>query len=246
MATDLSRLACPECMEQVFAGVAAYLCDRCDTYQHKRCWNSAKRCIATEGCRGKPREVVVVRLEAPGPTADAIADRVEERLAGVIGPAFQKLSKGVAQQKDVERIKNALSNIADAVGAADSRVEELRAALDGGLREIRRIIEEAGEQTRVAEPMPAPGVSDDELRRIVQETSARADEAALEMRSSLEGLLSELSSTVRTELYRVQRAVDACRWDTGARRHPLPWDERPNEVFLQGSGRSDETGTNPE
>jgi len=38
-----------------------------------------------------------------------------------------------------------------------------------------------------------------------------------------------------------QQAVDACRWDTGARRHPLPWDERPDAVFLPTEGDSGET-----
>jgi hypothetical protein len=232
MPTDISHLACPACMEQVFSGYEAYLCDRCDRYQHKRCWNEAGRCTASDRCRGKPREVVVVRLEASGPTAEVIAETVERRLGESLTGPLEELGRQLAKQRDMERVKNALRNIHDAIGAADSRVEDLRAALDAGLRDLRRTLDDMGDKTHVAEVVPASGVSDEELSRIVRETSERMDASAERLRETLAGLLSGLSSDVRSELYRVQQAVDACRWDTGARRHPLPWDERSEGVFL--------------
>lgn len=235
-----TNLACHACMD-VFTGSEAYICDKCETYQHRRCWNQAGRCQGSERCRGKPRDVVILRLEAPGPSAGEIGDEVEKRLRDVVLPPVESVQQTGAKQQDVERIKNALRNISDAVGSSDTRVEELRAAVDAGLRDLRRTIAEMDEKTHVAEVMQPSGVSDEELKRIVQETSSRMDESAEHLRESLDGLLSALSKEMRAELYRVQQAVDACRWDTGARRHPLPWDERPDAVFLPADVDSGES-----
>ncbi len=246
MAIDIEHLACPTCLDTVFSGNEAYVCNRCDTYQHRRCWNEAGRCGGSDSCKGKPRDVVVVRLEAAGPTTSEIADEVEERLRKLVMPPLKSLHNTVAKPSDLEPTKAA---VLDASRDTKARFSDLRESVDAGVRGVRELVSSLdGRVKELADrPQQEQGISEEDITRLVRETTARVDSAvkALEkqVESQLDGLTESLRSELRSELFKVQQAVEACRWDTAARRTPFPWDARPDDLFLMaaepGSERSE-------
>jgi len=231
MTADLAATTCPGCRTIVFEQGAVVACSRCDAYQHLKCWNAKGRCTASMKCKGKLVPVAVVKLAPPGPTAFEIAEAVEARVQEILHPVVADLRSAMAHGEDVEALSGSVARTAEATLA---RIEQARIEMESRTENIRRLV--AAIDARLA-AAPAP-VDRSELARTAKEIRDAADGAAHETGAALESRLVEIRAAISSDLHEILVAVEACRWDTGARRHPLPWDGRTDDVLeARGGGR---------
>jgi hypothetical protein len=231
MNEDLAATKCPACREAVFDRGSVVTCSRCDEYQHLKCWNAGGRCRAATKCKGKPVPVAVVKLQPPGPTAAEISEAVEARTQELLHPIIADLRSAMAHGEDVETVRVSVAQTAEATLA---RIEQARIEMDTRTENIRRLV--AAVETRLA--AAPPPIDRGDLTKSAKEIREGVEGAAREAGASMESRLAELRSAVSSELHEILLAVEACRWDTGARRHPLPWDDRTDDVLdPRGAGR---------
>ena len=222
--SELKDTPCAVCDAPVFEKGAVVVCSVCDAYHHNGCWNRTGHCSARPKCKGRAVPVAVVKLQPPGPTAAEIADAVGERTQEILHPVVADLRSAMAHAEDVESLrKTILESARTAKERSESALRELEARGDA----LRQLV--AAADARVA-ALPVPAGRDD-VAHAVKEIRERNDALILEASSSLEAQIAEMRRAVSAELHEVLLAVEACRWDTGARRHPLPWDTRPDEIL---------------
>jgi hypothetical protein len=231
MSEDLAATKCRACREAVFDEGSVVACSRCDDYQHLKCWNAAGHCTATAKCKGKPVHVAVVKLAPPGPSAAEIAEAVEARTQELLHPIMADLRSAMAHGEDVETVRVSVAQTAEATLA---RIEQARIEMDTRTENIRRLV--AAVEARLAAAPPPIDRAD--LTRAAKEIRDGVEGAAREAGASTESRLADLRAAISSELHEILLAVEACRWDTGARRHPLPWDGRSDDVLdPRGAGR---------
>jgi hypothetical protein len=222
--TDVADTICHGCRTPVFERGSVVLCGRCDAYQHLGCWSESGRCRATPKCKGKPVPVAVVKLQAAGPTAEQIAELVETRTQEILHPLVADLRSEMAHHEDVEALRKQLAQSNE---AAEARVETLRRDLETRTEKIRQLV--AAVDARVA-AVPA-GLDRNDLARTSKEIREGLDAALKQSGPSVDTQLADLRRAISSELHGVLMAIEACRWDTGSRRHPLPWDGRTDDVL---------------
>jgi hypothetical protein len=222
--SELKDTPCAACREPVFEKGSVVLCSTCDAYQHLRCWSERRRCAASEKCKGKPVPVAVVRLAPPGPSAAEIADAVEAKTQELLHPMFADLRSAMAHAEDVETLREAFGHSAE---AGQDRVEALARDLEQRTERIRQML--TALEARLASA-PAP-LGRDDLSRAAKEIRDGFDSAVRRAAPPLDKEIADLRQAVSLALHEVLRAVEACRWDTGARRHPLPWDGTSDDVL---------------
>jgi len=231
MTDDLAATKCRACREAVFDKGSVVACSRCDGYQHLKCWNAAGRCTSTAKCKGKPVPVAVVKLAPPGPSAAEIADAVEARTQELLHPIMADLRSAMAHGEDVEALR---VSVAQTTEATLARIEQARIETETRTENIRRLV--AAVDARLA--AAATPLQRADLTRAAKEIKDGVESAAHEAGATTEGRLAELRTAISSELHEILLAVEACRWDTGARRHPLPWDGRTDDVLdPRGAGR---------
>jgi hypothetical protein len=230
MSDDLAGTPCRACRNPVFEGGKVVLCSRCDSYQHVRCWTAAGRCGATVKCRGKPVPVAVVKLQPPGPSAAEIAEAVEARTQEILHPIIADLRSAMAHAEDVDALRKTVAQSAE---TAQERVEALRREVESRTERIRQLV--AAVETRLA-GTPVP-IDRNDLARIAKDVREGGEAGARLAGAAIEAHIEALRRAVSVDLHEVLLAVEACRWDTAARRHPLPWDGRTDDVLApRGSG----------
>jgi hypothetical protein len=217
-------LPCPACEGPAFGAGAVVLCTVCDSYQHLACWTRAHRCTAAVKCKGKPQPVAVVRLEPPGPSAAEIADAVETRVQEIVHPLLADVRAAMAHGEDLEAFR---SQAAKSFEETRARLESLRTEVEERAEKLRQVCA-AIDARLAAAPPPVDRAS---LAALASEVREGADAGLRHASAALEGQLRELSRAMTAHMQGVILAVEACRWDTAARRQPLPWDERPEDVL---------------
>lgn len=231
----LEALPCPACRKPVFAHGSVVLCSKCDAYQHLSCWTKRKGCSGEAKCKGKSVPVAVVKLEPPHPTADEISAIVEQRLTDVVHPLMADLRSVVAHGEDLDALRRAAREQAESSRAA---IEEFRRDVEGRLEKLRQLVA-AMDQRESTSPQP---LLREDLSQATREANERADAADAALREAVVAEVGTLRRSVAAELHGILLAVEACRWDTAARRHPLPWDGRTDDVLAPAPHGRDEVG----
>ena len=229
----LDTLPCAACNRPVFAGGNVVLCARCDAYQHKACWVKRGACAAAAKCKGKPVHVAVVRLEPPHPTSDDVSAIVLARVNEVVHPLVADLRSVVAHSEDLTALRRTIEAQA---AAARADAEQARRAIEGRIDELRRLVVAMDDRERTA---PVPIVREDLTAQATQVAERTAGSVA-ELRTTLTRELESLRTAVGADLHGVLVAIEACRWDTAARRHALPWDDRTDDVLAPAARTGEE------
>lgn len=224
MTIETSARVCPVCREALFAEGAVVLCSKCDATQHQRCWARTDECGATPKCKGRPQPVAVVRLEPARPTASEIAAAVQKQFRDVLDPLVFELRSSLAHGEDVEKLRRTVRELAD---AAQERLEAFRRDVDTRFETLRVAVADL-ERRPASTPLP---VVREDVERAAGAAAARAEQAIADLRASVAADLAALRRSTEVDLHGILVAVEACRWDTAARRQPLPWDTRSDDVL---------------
>lgn len=233
MKHDLAAEPCTACRAPVFSGAAVVVCAKCGGFEHRTCWTGAKGRCSLPGCGSKKSTAVaVVRLEPPGPTVEELTASVHARFEQVFHKVMADVRTAMAHREDVERLREEIRTLRAALQSQVDAGREREAALR---RDVQGHFQEAVKAVSVVEQavrnLPKPTVAH-ELTEVSRELAGRTDRAVAELRRELTEALREAARELSIESRRTLAAVEACRWDTAARRSPLPWDSRSDDTTL--------------
>jgi hypothetical protein len=231
MPDDLAQTPCPACDEPVFDGRPAVRCAKCGAFVHRACWTTAGARCTAEHCGSKRADhVAVVRLQPPGPTATEIGAEVAAKLDEFLKPALADVRLVMARREDVDRLRREVHDARNAAeaesAAARERAVEARATLLARLDELEKAVAETEQLLRAA---PTPPKAEE----ISQASTAAVELATRNVATLRDEVLAAIAVSdraARVEARRNLAASEACRWDTAARRRPLPWDQSGEDV----------------
>jgi len=241
MKHDLQTTPCGACAAPVFTGAAAVVCAKCGAFAHRTCWTAAKdRCSGANCGSRKCTPVAVVRLQPPGPTVEELTASVHARFEEVFHKVMADVRMSMSHREDVEKLRDEVRAVRVAMQteaeSAKEREASLRKEMHGHIQEAVRAVQ-ALEQAVRSIPKPSVG---QELSEASKDIAGRTDRAVSELRKQIVESLQETARDLRIEARRNLAAVEACRWDTAARRSPLPWDARSDDVALPSTPRDED------
>lgn len=230
MPDDLLHHPCTGCRRAVFDGQPAAQCAKCGAYWHRKCATGAGRCTIERCGSGKWTDVAVVRLEPPGPTLEQIATAVRTDFQRALDEVSTRIRGEMAYRTDVEKFRAEASEAASAASLREQRLRErvdaLGASLEKRLDEHRKAVAEVLQAVR-----SIPTVGPREIQEVGRVVSASLEQQSAKLQAEVAASLAELRSTVVVESSRNFAAIEACRWDTAARRRPLPWHDGSDRVL---------------
>jgi hypothetical protein len=241
MKHELGAQPCTACRGPVFSGAAVVVCAKCGGFTHRTCWTSQKDRCALAGCGSKKSTpVAVVRLQPPGPTVEELTAAVHERFEKVFHAVMTDVRTAMAHQEDLDRLREEVRGLRALVESGATAGQEREAALR---KDVESHIREAVRAVSVVETavrnLPKPTVAQ-ELTDVSRDLAGRTDRALADLRRELTDALREATRELAVESRRTLAAVEACRWDTAARRSPLPWDARSDDVALPAAPRRED------
>ena len=115
MPEETPELRCPTCRESALDGWRLVKCSKCGVLHHETCWSQDRRCAGTAGCKGKPQDVMVVRVPHSGPTLDEIASETTLRVRAELAPVLERIRDALPAEDEFERIHDGLKDLRSAV-----------------------------------------------------------------------------------------------------------------------------------
>ncbi len=215
------NLQCPACRRPVFTTAVVVRCLQCGEFQHEGCAVKGARCGARSTCKGKIERCTVVRVPHAGPTTEAIAASIDQLVQSALEPLEAKLDAHAGALIEHRKVGDAAAQTTqEELATMRAGFDTATGALDKALQTVLRVTRDIDKRTLYQ----AKPLSQKQLEDSVAAISDRIDQSSAVEGERAEARMALLRAQLVPDLRAAVRAIEACRFDVVAARHPAPWE----------------------
>jgi len=222
------NLQCPACRKAVFTDPVVMRCLQCGEFQHDSCAGKGSRCGVSATCKGKTERCVVVRVPHAGPTKNEISESIDALVQKALAPLATKLDAQAQTLADQHKVGVAADESAQQeLTTLRARSDTALGALEKALQTVLRVTRDIDKRT-LYQQKP---LSQKQLEESIATIAERIEESTAAEGERLDTRLALLRAQLVPDLRGAVRAIEACRFDVVAARHPAPWETGVQDVL---------------